>query len=342
MRRKAFAVLGLSMLLAAAGAPSLASAHPGVRASQLINPTLTRAVVLNLPTHGPRSRPVSITKSNSTRILTPPLRTAQSAIDHSVMLEVARFKKLEMFEHSQPEIIQAVNQPKSSLTKQSQPPKPQTSQSQAPTQQTKPQSPAQQPTTITYTVKPGDQLGLIAYQYNTTVSEIMRLNNLASADMLFAGQTLTIQGAPRQIPNPYQNGAVKGGAAVAAHWDFVNVNFPIGAKATVTDIATGLSYQVVRMSGFLHADVEPVTAADTATMHRIYNNRWSWASRPVVVEVNGHRFAAAINGMPHDIQTIGGNNFPGHSCIHFLGSKNHFNQQEDANHQANVRRAVGN
>lgn len=253
--------------------------------------------------------------------------------------------------------------------------------------QNPPQSPAPKaPQQITYTVKPGDQLGLIAYQHNTTVAEIMRLNHLSNPDTIFAGQTLVIVGTPRAIPDPYQDikhtvvagdtlsalaqsynttvahlanlnnltspyiirvGQVltiasnRGSGALAAHWDYVNIQFPIGASATVRDVATGLSYQVKRLSGYLHADVEPVTASDTAIMRQIYGGSWSWASRPVVVEINGHRFAAAINGMPHDIQSIYNNNFPGHSCIHFLGSKNHYNQQEDPTHQANVQKAVG-
>jgi len=75
------------------------------------------------------------------------------------------------------------------------------------TEESLPQPPAQpnNPQKITYTVKPGDQLGLIAYQHNTTVTEIMRLNNLKSADMIFAGQTLVINGSPRVIPDPYQD-----------------------------------------------------------------------------------------------------------------------------------------
>ncbi|MTI95996.1 MAG: LysM peptidoglycan-binding domain-containing protein [Firmicutes bacterium] len=254
-----------------------------------------------------------------------------------------------------------------------------------PGDQSQPQEP-QQPSQITYTVKAGDQLGLIAHKYQTTVSEIMRLNNLSNPDTLFVGQTLIIQGTPREIPDPYQDathtvvagdtlsalasrynttvarladlnnlsspyiirvgqqlvvGSERGSGAVAAHWDYVNVEFPIGTTAKVTDIATGISYNVVRLSGYLHTDVEPATAADTAKMHQIYNYQWSWAFRPVVVEVNGHRFAASINGMPHDIQSIYNNNFPGHSCIHFLGSKNHFNQQEEPGHQANVQKAIG-
>ena len=313
----------------------------------LSNPKLARGLtfkvkkhkiprILTLKSYTLNNDPVS-SKDIATRIS---LNARQKSIVTQQFLRFPSPRKVELepdqpaapLDMSKAQAVQAVPKPQPVQSqpgpKEPEPPKPQ------------PQDP-KAPGTI-YTVKPGDQLGLIAYEYNTTIAEIMRLNNLSSPDVIWAGQKLTVQGSPRVLPDPYQNSsATKGGSAVAAHWDYVNANFPIGTKATVTDLATGISYQVVRFSGYLHADVEPATAADTANMKRIYNDRWSWAFRPVVVTVNGHRFAASINGMPHDIQSNYNNNFPGHSCIHFLGSKNHFNQQEEPNHQANVLRAVG-
>jgi LysM repeat protein len=43
-----------------------------------------------------------------------------------------------------------------------------------------------------YTVQPGDTLGSIASRFNTTVSRIQALNNLASANALTVGQKLVI------------------------------------------------------------------------------------------------------------------------------------------------------
>ena len=40
--------------------------------------------------------------------------------------------------------------------------------------------------------------------------------------------------------------------------------------AILTDVKTGISLQVRRWSGGAHADVEPLTAADTAAFCRIY------------------------------------------------------------------------
>ena len=43
-----------------------------------------------------------------------------------------------------------------------------------------------------------------------------------------------------------------------------------GSTAVVTDVNTGISFRVKRWSGGAHADVEPLTAADTAAMCKIY------------------------------------------------------------------------
>ena len=47
-----------------------------------------------------------------------------------------------------------------------------------------------------------------------------------------------------------------------------------------------------------------------------------------------------MNGMPHGTQTISGNNFDGHFCIHFYGSKTHGSKKVDAMHQNCVAEAM--
>lgn len=61
--------------------------------------------------------------------------------------------------------------------------------------------------TITYVVRPGDSLWLIAQRYNTTVDAIKKLNGLTS-DMLSIGQTLKI---PSTQPLPYIEYTVRPG-----------------------------------------------------------------------------------------------------------------------------------
>ncbi len=71
-----------------------------------------------------------------------------------------------------------------------------------------------------------------------------------------------------------------------------------GDVATITDVRTGLSFRVKRWSGGYHADVEPLTAADTAVMCRIYNVKSAqeisdknlYQRRPLWVTLKGRRF----------------------------------------------------
>ena len=117
--------------------------------------------------------------------------------------------------------------------------------------------------------------------------------------------------------------------------------FKDGATATVTDVATGISYKVKRRGGYNHADVEPLTAYDTWQMYRIYNNTWAWTRRAVVVTFsNGVSSAASINGMPHGASSITDNNMDGHTCIHFEGSHTHQNDNLDPEHQKAVANAA--
>ncbi len=114
---------------------------------------------------------------------------------------------------------------------------------------------------------------------------------------------------------------------------------PKGATFKVKDIKTGKVFTVKRWSGGNHIDAEPSTKSDTATMKSIYGH-WSWKRRAVLVKYNGHVYAASMNGMPHGTQTITGNNFDGHFCIHFYGSKTHGSKKVDAMHQKCVKEAM--
>ena len=114
---------------------------------------------------------------------------------------------------------------------------------------------------------------------------------------------------------------------------------PKGATFKVKDIKSGKVFTVKRWSGGNHIDAEPASASDTAVMKSIYGH-WSWRRRAVLVKYNGHVYAASMNGMPHGTQTISGNNFDGHFCIHFYGSKTHGSKKVDAMHQSCVAEAM--
>jgi len=118
-----------------------------------------------------------------------------------------------------------------------------------------------------------------------------------------------------------------------------NKKIPKGATFKVKDIKTGKVFTVKRWSGANHIDAEPLTKSDTAILKKIYGH-WSWRRRAVLVKYNGHVYAASMNGMPHGTQTISNNNFDGHFCIHFYGSKTHCSQKVDSMHQKCVKQAM--
>jgi len=131
------------------------------------------------------------------------------------------------------------------------------------------------------------------------------------------------------------------GKVQQADWWTSNIQqvFARGVVATVTDVETGLSWQVKRSGGSNHADVQPLTAADTAKMKKAYGGAWSWNRRAIWVTINGVSYAASMNGMPHGTGSITTNNFDGHHCIHFLNSRTHTGNRWDSAHQSMVQKA---
>ncbi len=123
-------------------------------------------------------------------------------------------------------------------------------------------------------------------------------------------------------------------------WEQVHTLFRVGQTAKVIDVQNGEFFMVKRLGGHLHADVEPASRNDTDLLKKIYGGRWSWNRRAIIVEFNGMRIAASMNGYPHGSHRIT-NGFPGHFCIHFYGSKLHKNRREDLDHQRMVLAAAG-
>jgi uncharacterized protein YgiM (DUF1202 family) len=109
-----------------------------------------------------------------------------------------------------------------------------------------------------------------------------------------------------------------------------------GTIGTLTDVATGRSFDIRVMSSGNHADSEPLTAADTATLKSIRGGSYSWTPRAALLTVGDRVIAVSYNGMPHGGSSISGNNFSGHFCIHFLNSRNHFNNRVAPEHQNRV------
>ena len=86
---------------------------------------------------------------------------------------------------------------------------------------------------------------------------------------------------------------------------------------TIYDPETKLSYQVHMFSYGKHAEIEPLTANDTAIMYEIFGGQ-TWTPKAVwVIFADGTIRIATTHSVPHEVQHITDNNFPGHSCLHF-------------------------
>lgn len=123
-------------------------------------------------------------------------------------------------------------------------------------------------------------------------------------------------------------------------WNEVNKIIPNKTKFSVIDVETGSSFQVQRRAGSNHADVQPLTRKDTKIMKKIYNGKWSWKRRAIIVLTNDEMLAASMHGMPHGAGALQ-NNFPGHFCIHFYGSTTHRLKKEDFAHKLMIFKAAG-
>jgi hypothetical protein len=149
----------------------------------------------------------------------------------------------------------------------------------------------------------------------------------------YAGQTGYVLGTYLSLGASAPVGS--GSAELVDWWAEGKSIMSSGTLATVTDVATGISFQIRCMSAGNHADVEPLTAEDSAKILQI-RGKYSWTPRAVRVTVNGRVLAASCNGMPHSVSTIKNNDFGGHFCIHFAGSRNHYNNKADPDHQKQV------
>jgi len=110
-----------------------------------------------------------------------------------------------------------------------------------------------------------------------------------------------------------------------------------GARFTVIDVRTQVSFRLRRFGGWYHADCEPITAYDTSIIKK--NLGFSWNRRAIWIVYNGRVVAGSMHTMPHMDSTIKTNNFPGHLCVHLAGSKVHETGRECSRHQACVQEA---
>ena len=144
-------------------------------------------------------------------------------------------------------------------------------------------------------------------------------------------------------------GMVEGSSTEPAHgtakeMDWWKSNFkteicPKGTIMTITDVKTGIAWREKRRGGTNHADLEPLTAADTAAFKKAAG-KWSWDRRAVFCTINGVNYAASINCQPHGNGAIKNNNFNGHHCMHMTNSRTHCSDKVCKLHQAAIKKAA--
>ena len=104
------------------------------------------------------------------------------------------------------------------------------------------------------------------------------------------------------------------------HWfNDVKPTLKNGQCMEAYDPETGISWTLRIMSCGRHADVEPLTAADTAAMNQAFGNVEDWGPKVVYVLLPDGRWSiASTHNVAHGGQTIKDNNFDGQNCVHFL------------------------
>ncbi len=124
------------------------------------------------------------------------------------------------------------------------------------------------------------------------------------------------------------------------NWNTINELLPRYSKFTIIDIESGKQFNVQRRAGSQHADVQPLTIEDTKIMKEIYEGKWSWRRRAILIMLDDQWFAASMHGMPHGAGSLN-NGFPGHFCVHFLGSTTHKTDKMDLSHKLMIYKAAG-
>ncbi len=159
-------------------------------------------------------------------------------------------------------------------------------------------------------------------------------------DKLFTEDALRNSGndnVPR-VFGPFKNAVVEPG--ILADWSItINEIFKVGDTVTVTDYNTGKTFIVRRAGGLNHADVETVSATAFSTYKQIFGGGNTWERRPVIVEIDGTRYAASMIGDPTG--SLSGSTMQGTVDMYFLGSTADFAAVKDVEHSAACLKANG-
>lgn len=165
------------------------------------------------------------------------------------------------------------------------------------------------------------------YNYSTVwaVECFQRRNGLkadgvagaATLQKLYGGQAV---GANTALSSTVAKGVAPGGADLELMQWYADIKAYLKRNPTFTvyEPVSGKQWKMKLYSAGHHADSEPLTAEDTATMYEVWGNEWSWDEKPVYVRLaNGTWVLASMPNMPHLSGSIKDNNFDGHTCVHF-------------------------
>lgn len=119
-------------------------------------------------------------------------------------------------------------------------------------------------------------------------------------------------------------------------WSEVTEAFAEGTRATVQDLYTGYTYEVIRTGGRNHADVQPASEAALAMFKKCFGGSFTWEKRPAVVEIDGKQYAASVFGYPNADDSRGYSSLAGSICLYFYESTADIGGIADAEHTTNV------
>lgn len=200
---------------------------------------------------------------------------------------------------------------------------------------------------VNYKIAVGDNLWTIAQKYNTTMDTIIKSNMLASSTIM-PGQILTIPINSTQIVKPVGIAMMKArlnnNYGDLYTWENARRLFTVDATGKLKDLYTGITFNAKYYGGSNHADIVPLTKADTANMLKIFGS-WSWNNRPMILYFTqggvNYQLAVSVAGMPHSTTNIYDNGISGHFDMYFYNSTSHINNTISPTHQANILKANG-
>ncbi len=152
--------------------------------------------------------------------------------------------------------------------------------------------------------------------YNLSKTDISKINNYTE------NETYDLATIDFETNSP---------ALVKLDWfNCVTFLMPKGTSLTAVDVKTGISFNIIRIGGYNHADISPTTENDYETIEKIFSYDDEYQKRPIIIEIQPDLWCpASMSGKMHDnTETL-----TTHFCLHFSGSKSHSTNMSDGEHQ---------